>query len=446
MNWRTKIGRGLDKLKWSSRSFEDMFSPKKEFDEKYKNIFNGFYKKFTAKPIAPTKEEMEKLYEPLAKDQLKEFSTYLKMEEKKVKCLFTGHHGSGITTELNALTYQLRDNFYTIKFSALEISEANELEYQDIFFLMGMRLLEELLNFEKDENYNSAYEFYLRYTKPPVPITDNIDYKAKFKDICFILKIETESRKSLRKDIDDNLLMIIKLINKATEKIEQQTNKKILIIVDDIEKINVQSALKIFDDNSSRLLLPACRIIYTMPFLAYHTQKFPTFGHRYDRCIIMPLVKIYTKDDKEVEKAMEVFEKIVSKRMDIKIYYDIEVLADIIIRTGGLVKCLIYLVRQCCYEITRDPREMIDDEILGRVVKQWKAVQYPLLNIETRSALRKVAKSKSKNIKDDLFAELFNRDLILEYRNNEIWFNIHPLVRAAIEEPEEPEYADITKK
>jgi hypothetical protein len=445
MSVGNKIGKFIDGLKLSSHSFEDRLSTEKEVQDKYKGIFGGIFKKFIAKPLA-TEEEMKKFYEPLAKEQHKEFSSYLKIEQKKVKCLFTGHHGSGISTELNALKFQLKDDFYTINFSIQEIFDPGDLVYQDIFFLMGMKLLEDLLNYEKDEIFTSVYNLYLKYTKPESTATDNIDYKAKFKDICFILKIEAESRKIMRKDIEDNLLEIIKFINKATEKIEQQTKKKLLIIVDDIEKVNVETALKIIDENSRRLILPNCRIIYTMPLLAYYTKKFPVFNRRFDRCLVMPLIKIYSKENKENEKAMEVFEKIVGKRMDMKIYFDMEVLPDIIVRTGGMVKCLIELVRKSCLELTRNPKAIIDDEIFEKVIKQWKAEQYPLLNVETRSALRKVYTSKSNKIKDELFAELLDRDLILEYRNNDIWFDIHPLIREAAGVEEEPEYEDIKKK
>ncbi|MFN3929527.1 MAG: hypothetical protein ACK4OK_07835 [Thermoflexus sp.] len=70
-----------------------------------------------------------------------ELKAYLEAMDEPVKILFSGHRGSGKSTELNRLAGLLKGRFFIVHFSVLEILNLTDLTYVDLILAIALRLL-----------------------------------------------------------------------------------------------------------------------------------------------------------------------------------------------------------------------------------------------------------------------------------------------------------------
>ena len=57
------------------------------------------------------------------------------------KVLFTGHRGSGKSTELAKLAQELKDDFFIIRFSVMNVLNMFDLTYVDVILSLGLELI-----------------------------------------------------------------------------------------------------------------------------------------------------------------------------------------------------------------------------------------------------------------------------------------------------------------
>lgn len=98
---------------------------------------------------------------------------------------------------------------------------------------------------------------------------------------------------------------------------------------------------------------------------------------------------------------------------------------QLIAMSGGSIRDLIEMVRVCCD--TRSNHITTQDVNLSikRLMENYKY----LLREEDIPTLVKVANAKEA-LSDEKYARLFHYRLILEYRNGELWADVHPAVKS----------------
>lgn len=423
--------------------WEKLYFSKEEREAAYKKKFEAIYKNLQVAPLS-SEDDFKNFYEPLAKSMMGDFSATLKMNQNTGKFLFTGHSGCGISTELNHLAIDLSKDFTMISCSLSDLADPLDPDFKDILLLVAVKTLHKLLDLGHDlaELKPAVQVFYSLMDRNPEGFEPH-NIKI-YLDMLFHVMLGTaKKRGDIRSKVETRLVDIIDIITDNADRIERFTTKQPIVIIDDIDKINVESAKKIFLDNKRNLNLPQCRIIYTMPFGLYYLDEFSLLTRDYADCIVIPLVNIYSKENKENEKGIEVFEKIIKKRIkEPDDYFDDEIVNDIIVKTGGIVKHLMELLYQCCFVNIQEKKDKIGDKTLKTVTDRRKREWYRLLDKKERSMLRKVYDAKHFfPVDPKLLPHLLDFGFILEQRQNEIWFDIHPLLREALDLVEEPDFA-----
>ncbi|MGP8329700.1 MAG: hypothetical protein ACT6FF_05235 [Methanosarcinaceae archaeon] len=422
---------------------EKFYYPDEHFSARFKAAFTEAHKNFILNPLTGD-EDLKNYYVPLAEGMMKEFITGLNLTEDTQKHLITGHHGCGITTELNHLVSQLTSKHSVLMFSILDIVDVNKPDYKDILVLTGVKIIQALLEYVESDTLAPFLKAYEDILGTKLANLEPSQLRTRLDGECFNIKTQEKTRDSVREKAEKNLAIIINTISFGGQKIKEKTDKPLLVIIDDLDKLNMDEALKIFKEHSMQLVLPECRMILTLPFSLYHLDDFIMFRDYYGECLTIPLLQIYDKDNKENAKAVEIFDKIIQKRMDTDALFDDEVLNDLIIRTGGIVTDLINMVRECCFAMIQKPKGKIEDDVLGKVAKKRRDSLYMRLNAKERSILKKVYLSKSvSSIPTDLLSHFLFKNLILEQKDDIPWFDVHPMLRKALGLDEEPEYADI---
>jgi len=428
---------------WQSirKKYDDLFTPEEEKAKRYKNKFTEAFSKFPVKPL--TTEEELKFYVSLTGDIFKDFQAYLNLNQDTGKYLVTGQNGCGKTTELHYWGSKLDENYTVIMCSLLNIAEENEADVKDILLLIGIRLIQVLVEMDLAASVGKSIEFFYQLLEQNVNHEDPEQLSSDLNLLCLKMKSEPVSRKTIREKMETNLALVYKAIDSAAQELWQATDKQPIVIIDDMEKLALEPAVEIFYQNKDKLLTPVCRIIYTMPLMLYYSDQFIYFRNKFADYFPLPLVRIYDKDNKEFGKGMDLFDKLVNKRIKAADHFEEEVLNDLIIRTGGNVTDLIRLVQECCFMRIQKPKAKIDREVLDAVMKKWKQKIYKLLDPKSRSILKKVYLTKQFDQDKLAYFYLFlNEKLILEQQDHDEWFDIHPVLRELLGLPEEPGFED----
>jgi len=423
--------------------WEKLYFSKEEREAAYKKKFEALYKNLQVTPLR-SEDDFKNFYEPLAKAMMGDFVATLKMNQDTNKFLFTGHRGCGISTELNHLVLDLNKDFTMISCSLAELADPLDPDFKDILLLTAVKTLNKLLDLGHDlaELKPAVQVFYSLMDRNPEGFEPH-NIKIYLDTLFHVMLGTAKRRGDIRLKVESKLVDIIDIITDHAERLERLSGKQPIVIIDDIDKINVENAKKIFLDNKRNLNLPQCRVIYTMPFGLYYLDDFSLLSRDYADCIVIPLVNIYSKEDKENDKGIEVFEKIIKKRIkEPDDYFEDEIVNDIIVKTGGIIKHLMELLNQCCFVNMQDKKEKIGDKTLKTVTDRRKREWYRLLTKKERSMLRKVYDVKQIYAVDPKqLPHLLDFGFVLEQRQNEIWFDIHPLVREALDLAEEPDFA-----
>ena len=74
---------------------------------------------------------------------LEDLSILLQDTTDPQKILFSGHRGSGKSTELAKLTMELQDQFFIIHYSVKNILNLLDLTYEDVVLSIGLELFRE---------------------------------------------------------------------------------------------------------------------------------------------------------------------------------------------------------------------------------------------------------------------------------------------------------------
>jgi len=393
---------------------------------------------FDPKRPLSTPEELESYFVERPRGALNEMKTYLEGVERPVKILFTGHRGSGKTTQLSKLTSLLEEKFFIVKFSITECLNLFDLNYVDVILATALRLFqraaEERVGIKK-ELLQDVYDWlYNELTKEKVieipkggSISANINLLALKVEGKF--GAETSTRISMRERIERRIADLIERINLTSSEIKRVMGKELLIIIEDIDKTDLDRARHLFFEHGMSLLGIECRIIYTFPIALRYSNDFQQIARTFDTHFVLPNVKIFDKQGNLDETGSLILKDVCSRRMEEELI-EPEALKEVIESSGGLMLDLIRLIQGAANYALSGDKERIDLESVERMANEIRNDYRALLQPKHYRVLQQTQKDKEKRIvNEEVVQELLHNLSLLEYRNDETWGDVHPIVK-----------------
>ena len=220
--------------------------------------------------------------------------------------------------------------------------------------------------------------------------------------------------------------------------------QRVVVIADGLEKLTplreedrktMEAGVEtVFLAHRDFLRLP-CHVIYTFPlWLRFRTAQLGIgFGRE---PLILPMVKIRELDGTPYEAGIAKLTEMIRLRVEnLSVLFGSDpsaTLRPLIEASGGYPRDLLRMVRSLLFDAKEFPIRVEDTE---RVIRELARSYEDTLWGTYLDVLAHVARTH-KLPKDDptkmaLFGNLFERWLILAYRNGEEWYDLHPLVRKA---------------
>jgi len=252
-----------------------------------------------------------------------------------------------------------------------------------------------------------------------------------FINILGRMKSEKITRTEIREQIEPHVSELISIINDTIAEIEKN-EKQVLIIIDNLEKIDYDMALDLFYCHATQLTQPLCKIIYTFPISLKSSEKFMQIKINFSDVIIHPNIKIHERDGSDYQKGIGFMKEIVSKRASADIFED-DTLEYIIDMSGGVVREYIRIIRDSAIRALAKGKTSISKDIAVEVVNGLKNIYKAQLSDDDYKVLQGVCRTKDIKRDEQLVGLLHNLS-VLEYKNADSWCDLNPIVRSILDE------------
>lgn len=286
-----------------------------------------------------------------------------------VKLLFSGFNGSGKTTELTKLCFQLQSRFNIIIFSAWSRLKIDEITLEAILF----EIIEDLLDYIYSNKLVDESDILLK------EIVDNIT------DWCFQTRIIRENKKEHSKslavgieflkgiffnaktatssgyleNVENSFVKKRKIsdlifqCNKIFDYLKANTGKEALIVVDDLEKMSFFDAREFYNRNSSFIRNFKCNMVMTIPVELIFHADFANIQGIFGEAEVLPMIKIKDKNGKPFKPGIKVMTEILERRLDLEIFED-QCYKEALKYSGGAIREFFRIIQRAALYETSD--------------------------------------------------------------------------------------------
>ena len=386
--------------------------------------------------------------EPLSGDKLREYYVEraspvkslanIFSSEKPLKFLFVGSRGNGKSTELNRLSELVSDTLFVVSFSIKDILNLFDVDYADILLVIATEIYESV-----SDKLSKQLRDYLDAWSEKIVVQvkekqGGLEFGAGFRAIVNLagkVKTQATTREVTREVMKPRLSDLIDAINKIIIDAERELGKRILVIIDDLDKMNLEMSEELFYKHGVELTQPTCKIIYTIPQPLLFSNKIrPIVLHYFDGRVELPNIKVKKRNGEIDPDGYKVMREVALRRMEEDLITE-EAMNEAIKSSGGILTEFIRIIRGAANIANMENRKRIEKRDVERVVTDIRNDYIRILNKEDIKILKEVERTKGKT-DEERFQDLLFSLAILEYENGEIWYDIHPTIKGIIERVE----------
>jgi nucleoside-triphosphatase THEP1 len=381
------------------------------------------------------------------------------------KLIFTGHRGCGKSTLLAELGFRLEETnrYCVVNFSIADTIERSAVDHVNILFSVALQMLELAEKREVPIQPGIKTGFYrwlgkhtqtestavVKEIESGVEVEGGIPIILKFlAKIKSTLKINSSIRQEISTEFARRTSDLVDQINQLQTYIEKATGQQILVIIDDLDKLDLSVTETIFSKNIQSLLDPHLRIIYTLPVATLREIAIKSSINSYFKQIhTMKVAKFFSKADvrkpdrKPDESCVQIFSKILDRRLPEDLM-ETAVKQQIILLSGGVLRELIRICDRCCDKAMQElrrrirrqewslPEVKVNQQILDDVVRELRIEYAEVLGKVDFDALRIIYEDfRPQDAENQRFLDLLHGLYVLEYQNDLQWYDLNPIVR-----------------
>ena len=376
------------------------------------------------------------------------------------KIIFTGHRGSGKSTLLGQLALDISDNYFVVFFSIADLIEGSDVDHVTILFAMSVMLMETAEDRKvKIDNITKQafYRWFSQHTKIETSDTSfsseieaigqagsDLWFLKFFTKIKAILKANAVTREEIKTEFARRISDLVDRVNDIAVAIQAASGKEVLVIIDDLDKLELEVVDRVYRNNINALFQPNFRIIYTIPMAAMRDKALRGIIRTATNNKIQSIwaAKFFPQSEDKNPDAVpnkdmiKVFAEILHRRIPPELIEE-DTMQPLILKSGGALRELIRLASRCCehclMQLRRNPDAQdlkINGEVLQKAVTDLRLEFTESLGKNDEGVLTQIYRDyQPEDTMDQVFLDLLHTLYILEYRNDDLWFGVHPIVR-----------------
>lgn len=381
---------------------------------------------------------------------------------------FSGHRGSGKSTELLRIAHRLSDEF-TVFRVVLDESLRDDCDFSDLVLWLTESLVRESrdLGVEIDQAFiadlgrwfgERAFERIAEYEE--LLETErgggaNAGGEAGgflgaklFARIRSHLRSDEKTRRVFRTRfhsyVTDLIAKFNLLLGEISTKLDEAGKpREILVIQDNLDRLSQPAAARLFHEQGDLLRQLHMHAVYTVPIA---TMLAPyNIRSSFDQSFAMPMLKVRDQDGNIHQPGIDALLAVLDARMDIDRIFETAEVAEYLARmSGGSTRNLIELVNESRLSARAESAAAIAMTHAEDAVAQLRmsfedmlrpgSVYYPIL-AEIAENKQDYAQPGTVHTTEDVaqqrrfFCELLFNGSVIEYNGQGTWFDVHPIVQ-----------------
>lgn len=387
--------------------------------------------------------------------------------DRFAKVAFTGHRGSGKSTELLRLEHDLSDRF-TCLHLCVDESLLGDCDYTDLFLWLvdnlvrrfeqhGLRLDKRLVD-DVSEWFAEKTLDNIKTVKSEITAEAQAEVETKAGFYFVALKLlariksaitgSTERRITIRRKLQDystELISRVNLLLDQAQTVLEGAGKpaNLLIVQDNLDRLPFEAARRLFLDNGDLLKSLRAHMVYTVPIPMVLAPW--NVGNIFDSLFTMPMPKVRDHRGRVFKPGRDALMQLLSAQIELEsVFGDEEAAEHLVTMSGGSVRDLIRLVHYAQLAARTDGQTRIDLGSAKQAVRKLQLdyerllvpmqVYMPLL---ARIHLGKQLALPAGETPDlgevqrlrEFFSQLLFNGSVLEYNGTRSWYDVHPAVR-----------------
>jgi len=376
---------------------------------------------------------------------IEEIKNRIILSQTPVKILFAGQSKSGKTTELLRLRKELEDKCFIVYYSVYRDMEPADLKYQDLLLLSAIKLSEEAIQrkikIDKDvtklltdwfvQISGEVFETKTKKKEKGLGLGVNFEFLVAKLELGF--KTSAEVRTEIRKKLEPKVGEIVEKIDILSETIKSETKKDPLLIIDDLEKVDLEVAKDIFYGHAQTLGKPNIKTIFLFSKSMTYTNEGRLVASQLSDPIHLPNIMTTDREGRPHDKGLGLLRQIILTRMD-KELFESDAFDYLFKTSNGVLSDLFSVVAGACITaISKGESKITWDDVdmhFKLLTDQFRRV----IREECYPTLAQIHKEKeAKN--DEHLSKMLHILAVLEYRDEKgIYYDIHPAVVPLLQE------------
>ena len=358
------------------------------------------------------------------------------------KFFFSGHRGCGKSTALLHLMANpaIQKKYWPINFSIREEGDIIDLDFRDILLAIGSRMFrdyrksggrlpDQLLKELNGWRGKIEEEVKTIHTgRVAFEIGAGID--AFFSNTGLKMKLEPVIRDEIRQVFEKDITGLIDVINNIATAIYSKEHRIPLILIDDLDKPNLDVARAIFHDRREIMMQPNCAIIYTVSSALFYSKEFDSIR---DQAVFLPNIKLHPHLQPNVKDAegYQTMHRFVNVRIDANMI-DSQALDSAITYSGGVFREMARIMRTAIGRARRRGAAKVENSDVEWTANEIRNEYRRILDKDDYEILNQIHENNRLE-NDERLLPLLQLLAILEYRNGENWCDVHPVLRRLLE-------------
>jgi len=245
-------------------------------------------------------------------------------------------------------------------------------------------------------------------------------------------------KKEFRQTFEPHVPRLIRFVNRIIHAV--QTNAKlggrmVLLVVDDLDKPEVDVVLDLFYKKGPIVTQPQCKIVFTVPIALLYSKEFILVKGNFSESFSLPNVKIKERNGGPTEH-WETMSQVVRCRLDPALI-DNDALALAVEMSGGLVRELVRIMQGACRKALAAKQNSIASSHVEQAVAAMRTEYNNSLtreeDIEILRRVRDTGELRWK--KEEPLLRLLHTLFIYSFPNSPGWYGVNPIVLDLIKPP-----------
>ncbi len=361
------------------------------------------------------------------------------------KILFSGHQGSGKTSTLNKLAAdpEVKQKFFIVQFSIKDELNIADLSYTDLLVAMGARLyavstksvgLNEKLRKDLDDWSAEVSHVWTKTDEAEAKVEAGIG--AFFLKATGLLRTGYEDKHEFRKRFEPRIPQLVDIINRIIAAVEtdpEAGDRRVLLIIDDLDKPTVDVAKDLFITKGPILAQPRCNIIFTVPTSLLYSGQYNVVKRSFGEPFILPNFKVKEKNGDRNDEAWTCMRNIVERRLD-KELIATAALDYAVEMSGGVVRELVRIIQSAASRAVATRANSLQPTHIEHAVEKLRMeYSFSLTRQQYIDILKEVHRTNVLRSDDEKpLLDLLHNLFILQYPNGESWYGVNPVVHKLI--------------